>query len=771
MIAQLRFVTWPLLIGVVAAAIPFALHLLSSVRAREVYFPTLRFLQISMEKTARRRRIQHWLLLLLRAALLAVLAVGVAEPIYELAAAEDTAAGRYAAAIIIDNSLSMAARNAPPPGREEAPAPTRLDRAKAEAAALLEGEEKPALACAIFTNPSPPQGGEPPAEPQKLTSDPGAVLAEIGAQAEAATVEADLPGALRRAIKLLDRQREVKQQRIYVFSDLQKTSFEDLHRMRDLARARGVRLVFVSAVEGEVHNASVAEVKVTGRAVAGEPLGIEARLRNSSPTEMTATARLLINDQPVEDREVSVKPAGAKGEATLVSFSYTPEHAGPLTGEVVLSAPDDRPDDLSEDDRRRFSLEVRDRARVLVVHGPLGRADPPDYAPAASLLVALQPFAGSPRAWPIVLRPPDGVPARQFAADDLAGMDAAFFCDVGEFSPEQVQAVARFTRDGGTVAFFLGPNVDGTLYNALLRTPGDAASSLLPGELGDVAGLVDPGAGDETFATPLVTHRFFTGLYKDPADYPLVEVRRHFRLASVDSGAEVAMRHAPSPESPDGDPIILTKPLGLGRVILCTTTASPVWSNLASRPIFLPMVFRMSLPPSGRLGRDNPPGSDVVIRPRMADPPADATVLVELPDGSRLPAVGAGGEGDFVFPRPMLLGTYRWEVSGAGDQAGAWGSFVVNPQADECDLQAVDPEAFKRDLAARGVKGVYVGASVPGTQALGGVRPEPPKEQRWWDLLLAVVILLLVVEAVVANSFRRREETAIPAHVNPRLAG
>ena len=66
------FATPLLLIGLLAAAIPLVLHLLSSVRAQEVLFPTLRFLRISMEKTARRRRIQQVLLMFLRMALVAL---------------------------------------------------------------------------------------------------------------------------------------------------------------------------------------------------------------------------------------------------------------------------------------------------------------------------------------------------------------------------------------------------------------------------------------------------------------------------------------------------------------------------------------------------------------------------------------------------------------------------------------------------------------------------------------------------------------------------
>ena len=77
-VAALPFLAPWLLVGALAAGIPVLLHLLSSVRAPEMLFPTLRFLKISMDKTARRRRLEHWLLLLLRSALLAMLAVAVA---------------------------------------------------------------------------------------------------------------------------------------------------------------------------------------------------------------------------------------------------------------------------------------------------------------------------------------------------------------------------------------------------------------------------------------------------------------------------------------------------------------------------------------------------------------------------------------------------------------------------------------------------------------------------------------------------------------------
>ena len=133
MILAFGFLTPWLLAGAAAVAIPFVLHLLSSVRAKDMSFPTLRFLKMSMEKTARRRRVQHWLLLLIRAGLLLLLAIAVAEPITQ-AFGGWMGKNKQAVAVVLDNSYSMGAST----GNT-----TRFTQAKAQAQALLTGENPP----------------------------------------------------------------------------------------------------------------------------------------------------------------------------------------------------------------------------------------------------------------------------------------------------------------------------------------------------------------------------------------------------------------------------------------------------------------------------------------------------------------------------------------------------------------------------------------------------------------------------------------------------
>ena len=94
------------LVGTAAALIPVVLHLIYRKRAPRIPFPTIRFLVVSVKRTAHRRRIQELLLLLMRAAVLFLLAVGLAGPF--LRSGSLLGKGDTTLALILDNSYSMA---------------------------------------------------------------------------------------------------------------------------------------------------------------------------------------------------------------------------------------------------------------------------------------------------------------------------------------------------------------------------------------------------------------------------------------------------------------------------------------------------------------------------------------------------------------------------------------------------------------------------------------------------------------------------------------
>ncbi len=76
----MTFVNVSLLAGAALVAIPIVLHLILRQRPKPMVFPALRFIQQRRETNRRRLKLRHWLLLFLRCALIAILALLLASP-------------------------------------------------------------------------------------------------------------------------------------------------------------------------------------------------------------------------------------------------------------------------------------------------------------------------------------------------------------------------------------------------------------------------------------------------------------------------------------------------------------------------------------------------------------------------------------------------------------------------------------------------------------------------------------------------------------------
>ncbi len=69
-----------LLLGLMLAAIPVVLHMVMRAKPKKIEFPALRLLKARQPSNARRMQLRHWMLLLLRALLIAVLVLAIARP-------------------------------------------------------------------------------------------------------------------------------------------------------------------------------------------------------------------------------------------------------------------------------------------------------------------------------------------------------------------------------------------------------------------------------------------------------------------------------------------------------------------------------------------------------------------------------------------------------------------------------------------------------------------------------------------------------------------
>ncbi|MCY2929121.1 MAG: BatA domain-containing protein [Planctomycetota bacterium] len=724
MMLGLGFVTPWLLAGLAAAAIPFVIHLLASVRAKEVRFPTLRFLRMSMEKTARRRRIQHWLLLLLRAAALALLAMAAAEP-FQNAVGGWQAGQRHAAVIVLDNSLSMSVK------REEG---TCLDIAKRQADNILGADDAPALAAVAATNGRTGQ--------VQLSADLEALRKAVRAVAPSAG-RAALPGLVEQAAGVLAKA-DCPKKTIYLLGDVQKISYEELATARELARAEGVYLLVVDVGQQGAANAAVTDVEISPERLANQPVGFKATVTNASPR--ARQVRVVLRGQGGQSEPVTkdLAAAGSAGDSGTVWLSRTFARAGEVTGDVAIL--DD--DDLNEDNARRFHITVAPAARALVVGGPGDPNDSPKLSPTWCLEASLSPWAAGEKAWPIERRT---VAAAGMADNDVAWADIVFLSNVPALTETQTRTIERFVKGGGTLVVAMGPDVNVAAYNRLL-----APAGLLPGELGEAVGQVGADADAMAVTAIDVEHPYLAGFYASASEFPRVLVWRHVPLRAA--GANVRTLLA----LPGGRAILTVHPLGDGRVVCCTTTASPKWSDLAVR-LGPPMWIRMTLsaPRTMRSPESYPPGETVEIRPGAGAGaervsvtlPAERTGATAAVENATVRMTERGAVA--TFRNTTKAGVYAWRAEGKGsDRETPSGEFVVNAPGAESRLAKFDAGEFVAMMRAKGFARVYAGASVDQVHRAVEADSEPVP---WWDRVAAAVILLLVGEAMAANLRRSRE--------------
>jgi aerotolerance regulator-like protein/VWA domain-containing protein len=747
MILALTFAAPLLLIGLLAAGIPFLLHLLYRVRAREVYFPSLRFLQASIQRTARRRRIQHWLLLALRSLLLLLLALAVAEPMTRLAGTW-LSGNQTAVVIVLDNSLSMGAV-----GKDG----SRLSRAQIEATALLSGDAKPALAALLTTS----QGSSP----TELTGQ----LEEVREALRTTQIRygpSGLAGRVDEAMELLAATTTPRKV-VYVFSDLQRKSFEPLTQQLDAARTANVDLFIIDCAGEARGNVGITDVSASPDRVIGQTMEIAVSVRNFHPEARTVNVSLRVGQgqAPLRAR-VGLRPAGEEGQEGVVRFSHRVDSAEFLTGEASIESA--RGDCLLEDDTRSFCFRTARRVRALIVAPPGRRGEPVAMSPAGMLEVALDPYRGG-ELWPIELR---RVEADRFAPVDLDRTDVAFFCNVATFDEAQSEAIRDFVRRGGTAVFFPGSETDVENYNRRLVDE-TGTMALLPARLAAPTGQLGPDAGAALVEWADLSHPFLEGLYPDLEGYRDILVQRHFALAPSPRPSGILIR------LDTGEPLLLVRRFGDGLCVLWTTPASPQWSNLPITGLFLPVVTRTCLLARSR-DRTDPnylANTQVPIRiPRESPVPSPEELSIgslrvlppdalaeERGDVVALHDTDSGPRG--VYTQAIVPGLYRWALEEANPESrDVRGAFAIWGDSAESDLRRVDLTDWRSALADRGVERVFVGQSVAAAHADADAAA---RGRNWWDVLLATVLLLLVAEALIANRRRTVRDDAIPARMKP----
>ncbi|MBP47387.1 MAG: hypothetical protein CMH53_05570, partial [Myxococcales bacterium] len=231
---------WMLIVAL-TMVVPPLLHLIGARRARRVQFSALQFLLTKDPKRARNIRIEHWLLVLTRMAILAMLALGLSEPMTHwfnepssLQASEEPSI----LVVVVDDSLSMSTQTKD--------GNNRFSQAQHAASQLIASMPAGSRVAVVMS-------GRPARSLQlRPTGDLAKVLVDLNAQTVRG-VDDDAIKALALAERLGSATSALPS-RIVVFSDLQRSGWLDATKGRDLvqwqsigSRSEDIEMLEVSA--------------------------------------------------------------------------------------------------------------------------------------------------------------------------------------------------------------------------------------------------------------------------------------------------------------------------------------------------------------------------------------------------------------------------------------------------------------------------------------------------------------------------------------------
>jgi hypothetical protein len=707
-------------------------------RAPQVPFPTLRFLKSAAERTARRRKLENILLMILRMLLFALLAVALSRPFlsqdFSMFGGETASS---AAVIVMDNSWSMNVRGE---------GSTRFTKAKQEARAILESAWRPALAAVLLTNP----GAEKP--PTAVSGDRADLFSRIDA-ARLSSGRADLVGTVRAAYALLDKA-QAADKRLWIITDRQALSWDGLKDL-DAPRAHpDVPVAIIRPTEAAMSDLAVTDARVVSRSrVVGMPVRIDVAVRNAGPAAEKRNLLLFVDDfgQPRLKQPVDLTAAGTPGATKIVSLTHVFEQPGPHKVLVAFEGADA----LDVDDSRRLAVVIADRIPVLAVkqrHAAVAFQDAGFY-----LVRALDPV-GVGGAFPWAIRPTE-ITVDQFDAASVEKYDAVFLNNVAASSlkPDHAAALADYVARGRTLFIFCGPEVTPDAYNRLFIDGVPRQGGLLPARMKERVGdavlkstvrKVTQVQGRSAVLEDLVDA---ADIYQDILVYEYISVEG----AAPDA---VLMR------LDSGDPFLLEKAFGQGRVLLCTSAATTDWTTLPIRNLFLPLLVRVvHLSARGQTQTLNLMAGQTFETNLAPQVGQKATVEVTGPLGptgetaseQMETEVAPDGRNLLHFAKTWNLGYYSWRVP-MSDAAGG-GIFATNPDGTEADLSEVADAKLRGDFGAREV---HVAASLKDLVSAF----EDTSRRELWQYFLIVCLVLAVCEPLIANWMRpdTRRQAAHP---------
>jgi len=529
---------WFAVAGLAAIGLPLWMHLYRRVASRRVPISSLRLVPEVPRVARSRRRVQHWLLFLLRALGVVLLGAAFARPGLP-GGGQRPVGGRESVVFVLDRSGSMAMRSpAGPSAWEEAR--ERLRSRLAE----LHPQSRVRLFCF------------PPTETSEDWVSPSAMRDVVDGLTPSLTEGRPLD-ALQAAAEALARFRSDMPESLEVVGDLQRQGWEHIDTLT-LPEELRVRVSQVG--DPEAPNRGLA-LQVRGR----------DQLRRGAVVTRGGGAPLVVRDRVGENGEVAEREIPLPGK--VLELPYRAAANGWVRREVAFRQ---ATDGLADDDRLFDAFFVTPEIPVYLLE-PHPERDA-FLQTTFFLHQALRPTVGDAAEDSRFL--PRVVPVNE-AVDTLRGLDGREAVVVvpalAAWPAELPAAMEAFVRQGGGVVFFAGPEIQPQAYAAAWR-------ELLPALPGEVLAVARSLALSPIGETHPIWGGLSEGLRRSLRKAPL---KQRFALAVVD-GAEVTASYA------DDVPLVAARAVGSGRTVFVNTSPDRAWGDWPTDgALFVPTVHML----------------------------------------------------------------------------------------------------------------------------------------------------------------------------------
>jgi len=709
-------------LAALAGLIPIMIHLIHKRRAPQVLFATLRFLKLSVEHTARRKRVQDLLLLILRVAALVLLAMALSQPILKGTGSVFGGQRQLTVVFILDNSTSMGMTHA---------GTTRLDAAKQIVRDALD-QLKDGDQTALLLTSGPPSGLEDRPY-QNMDS-----LRQVLDKVRPAAGKADLTAGFMRAHKIL-KNVDPGAAEIYCLTDMQAQNWQGLKERFDALggeEKRGLQIpvVLVNVGRQDYQNAALVDMRLSGMGqVVGLPIRIEAKVQNQSDQPVKRHVELHI-----DGRKIGTSPRLDLGPGAVAQMQAFPHVFGPNEeGSHHARLQIVEEDSLSQDNRAFFAFNVRRRVDVCILKPEAH----PVFTQDDGMFLS------------VVLRPMGALEPTQFTLDqlgtpelNLASYRVVICANIGTLSPDQAEAMRKYLAGGGRVIWFMGDRIK----------PGTKAIplDLLPAELVQVVGDADQRIKAERIGWLDAGHPVIGELAAKPLVYQAPKIYQHIKFnARAHPEARVLVRLE------GGDPLLVERSVGKGLTCAFSVSAKRDWSSLPVTNLFMPLINKLVLHMAETTGQ-----SYNFTEGAAVAPPSDSRtgavewqVTFSTDEGSKTKTVkptstDSGKPDDNKTPAPATFDETYWPgvyfariVSG---QPRREFCFAVNRDTTESTTELATFDKLRDTLPLRRMR--YAATPEEVQQVVTRMR----KGAELWDIVLIVVLLVLVFEVYVANRMR-----------------